>query len=48
MMVPQGQVDYICSCGHRLADHPPEEHGQGFVHRCSIKDCNCNGYAERL
>jgi hypothetical protein len=39
-------VEWMCSCGHSLPEHPPEEVGEDFVHRCEVEGCTCEGYQE--
>ncbi|HEV2068933.1 MAG TPA: hypothetical protein VGR26_03975 [Acidimicrobiales bacterium] len=49
-MTDHADVDYRCTCGHALSDHPPKEleeaDGEDFVHRCAIEGCGCEGYQE--
>ncbi len=41
------EVDYRCTCGHPLSDHPPEDAGgEDFAHRCAVDGCSCEGYQE--
>lgn len=46
-MTDEVEVDYGCTCGHPLSDHPPEDAGgEDFAHRCAVEGCSCEGYRE--